>query len=356
MFKINEKICKIVLFFIAIIVPFYLYYPDNKAYSSYLNQVEVNTSVSSITDNTGFFQRNQEFRENRPTVSIPSPIRKYLREIAKFQRNINNFLSSELSRANNNFDLKSIILIFLISFSYGVLHAGGPGHGKLIVASYFTARESELVNGFIMAFTIALTQAFSAIVIVGILSLILGAKQLEIIDNTIILESVSYILIFLIGLYLLYNSLFSGNSNHSREHHNHEDGHSHGPNPNAKDSLLAKIINKRIGPRAELIVIGIISGIRPCTGSILILLFAAANGVFILGIFSTLMVAFGVALTISIIGFVTIFFRRSISGNDSGSKGYFIIGKLLSIIGSSAVVLIGLSMFGASLERSGLLG
>lgn len=339
------------MFFIAIIVPIYVLFFDNEVFSSYLNRVEVSSNSLGLTEYASPLSKNQELQKNSPIISVPSPIRRYLREIAAFQREINNFLSSQLSRANKNFDLKSIILIFLISFSYGVLHAGGPGHGKLIVASYFTARKSELINGFVMAVTIALTQALSAILIVAILSLILGAKQLEIINNTSILESVSYMLIFLIGLYLLYNSLFSGNS-----HHSHEDGHSHGPNPRAKDSWVAKIIKNTIGHRAELIVIGIISGIRPCTGSILILLFALANGVFILGIFSTLMVAFGVAFTISIIGIVSIIFRKSISGNDSDKKGYLLIGKLLSIIGSCAVMLIGLSMFGASLERSGLIG
>ena len=48
--------------------------------------------------------------------------------------------------------------------------------------------------------------------------------------------------------------------------------------------------------QGEVIAVGVVSGVRPCTGSILVLLFALANGVFLLGIAAAFSIAFGVAI------------------------------------------------------------
>ncbi|MGH6868400.1 MAG: hypothetical protein ACREDA_05930, partial [Methylocella sp.] len=48
-----------------------------------------------------------------------------------------------------------------LSFAYGVFHAAGPGHGKMVIASYMLANERALRRGLVIAFGAALLQGFS---------------------------------------------------------------------------------------------------------------------------------------------------------------------------------------------------
>ncbi len=55
-----------------------------------------------------------------------------------------------------------------LSLAYGIFHAAGPGHGKMVIASYMLANERALRRGLVIAFGAALLQGFSAVAIVGI--------------------------------------------------------------------------------------------------------------------------------------------------------------------------------------------
>lgn len=267
--------------------------------------------------------------------------------------------------------MTAALTVIFASFIYGVLHAAGPGHGKLVVASYFTAREAPLRTGILMGSIIALTQAFVAILMVGILSMALGGSQLEIMDRTNLLEVASYGLILCIGLYMTYGALTGtaacghnhGGDDHSDRHDDGPDdghehlGHSHGPDPAAKETWLARTAERWLGPQGEVIAIGMVSGVRPCTGSILVLLFAAANGVFLLGIIASFMMAAGVAITISVLGIGAIVLRKSIAGDgaESTTPARAFLGKALSVAGSLAIAVLGALLFGGALERTGFL-
>ncbi|MCD8478490.1 MAG: hypothetical protein LRY68_11915 [Sulfurospirillum sp.] len=58
----------------------------------------------------------------------------------------NRYFNAELSSHFRSIDEGSssaIVLIFALSFAYGVLHALGPGHGKALVAGYVLANPSK---------------------------------------------------------------------------------------------------------------------------------------------------------------------------------------------------------------------
>lgn len=297
--------------------------------------------------------------QSKPLFVMPAPVRAVFRQVADWQRQINRYLASQLQATNDQGGLTAAFTVILASFIYGVLHAAGPGHGKMVVASYFTAKDAPLRRGILMGSVIATTQAVVAIVMVAVLALVLQGSQLEIIDRTVLLEVVSYGLILAIGLYMTYGALTGKATcghDHSHDHHDHQ-GHSHGPDPAAKETWLARKAGRWLGIRGEVIAIGIISGVRPCTGSILVLLFAAANGVFILGIIASFMMAAGVAITISVLGIGAIVLRRSVAGqtDEETSPARAMLSKSLSVAGSLAVALLGGLLFGGALERTGFL-
>lgn len=297
--------------------------------------------------------------ESEPVFVIPAPVRAVFRQVADWQRGINRYLAGQLRQTSDQGGLTAAFTVIIASFVYGVLHAAGPGHGKLVVASYFTARQAPLRTGVLMGSVIAITQAVVAIVMVAVLALILGGSQLEIIDQTTMLEVVSYGLILLIGLYMTYGAL-TGKVTCGHDHgseHDHDHAHNHGPDPAAKETWLARAAGRWLGPQGEIIAVGVMSGIRPCTGSILVLLFAAANGVFVLGVVASFTMAAGVAITISALGIGAIVLRRSVAGKegDESSQLREWLGRGLSIVGSLAVALLGGLLFGGALERTGLL-
>ena len=304
---------------------------------------------------------------DEPLLIMPDAVRAVFRQIADWQREINRYLAGQLRETGGQGGLTAALTVIAASFVYGVLHAAGPGHGKLVVASYFTARDAPLRTGILMGAVIATTQAVVAIAMVAILAMLLGGSQLQIIERADLLEVVSYGFILAIGLYMTYGAVtgratcghdHGGHDHDHDEHHpaHDHDGHAHGPDPNAKDTWLARAAARLFGPQGEVIAIGMVSGVRPCTGSILVLLFAVANGVFLLGIIASFMMAAGVAITISALGIGAIVLRKSVAGEEAELtplRAFF--GRALSIGGSLAVALIGGLLFGGALERTGLL-
>ena len=289
------------------------------------------------------------------------------------------------------------LTVLLASFLYGVLHAAGPGHGKMVVASYFTAKQKPLKTGILMGAVIAVTQAIVAISVVGILFLVIGRSQMQVMSDANWLELVSYAIIFGIGTYMticavlgreafahdhgppadtfdkaLNDTLRHGAStcashhihDHAHDHHNHDHhahdhacGHDHHHDGMvARQTWLAKLGRTLAGRDGEVIAVGMVSGVRPCTGSILVLLFSLANGVFLLGIAAALFIALGVAITVSALGIATIVLRRAMTGGETPTTpGRVMLNRALSIVGSAGVMILGGLLLGGAMELNGLI-
>ncbi len=86
---------------------------------------------------------------------------------------------------------------------------------------------------------------------------------------------------------------------HGHAHHDHDDhsGHSHGPTP---DELAGPGGWKR-GLTAIVAV-----GLRPCSGAILVLVFALAQGIFWAGVAATFVMGLGTAITVAAIATLTV--------------------------------------------------
>ena len=64
-----------------------------------------------------------------------------------------------------------------LSFLYGVFHAAGPGHGKVVISSYVLANEAQVRRGVWLSFFSAMLQSVVAIGFVLIAALVLGHDQ-----------------------------------------------------------------------------------------------------------------------------------------------------------------------------------
>ena len=127
-----------------------------------------------------------------------------------------------------------------ISFAYGMFHAAGPGHGKAVISSYLVANDETWKRGIVLSFASAMLQAFTAVAIVGIAAVLLGATSKAMGNTVRVIEMVSYALIVLIGLRLLWvkgraflrllraSRTRMRTSHHAHDHaHHHAHGHDH---------------------------------------------------------------------------------------------------------------------------------
>ncbi len=92
--------------------------------------------------------------------------------------------------------------LILIGFLYGVFHAAGPGHGKAVIASYVTANDQALRRGLILSLFAALLQGLSAIVIVGVAAVIFATTAARMNEIADALATASYCGIMVIGAWL----------------------------------------------------------------------------------------------------------------------------------------------------------
>lgn len=209
-----------------------------------------------------------------------------------------------------------------ISFAYGIFHAAGPGHGKAVISSYLVANQETARRGIALSFASALMQSLVAVAIVTVCAWLLSATAKTMCGAEKAIEIGSYALIAAFGASLVWTKggsfmralqtprpepapavatdhVHRGHDHHHGDGHVHDAhcGHSHGPEP----SELAGPGGWRRGLAAILTV-----GIRPCSGAILVLVFALAQGLFWAGIAATFVMGLGTAITVAAIAVIAV--------------------------------------------------
>ena len=246
-----------------------------------------------------------------------------------------------------------------ISLLYGVFHAVGPGHGKAVISAYLLANESAVRRGVLLAFLASLLQGLSAILLVGVLSILLDMAGVKVRDSVSYLETASYGLVALVGAWLLASLLRRALDRRRRQHHHDPDhgpgcGHDHLPNPALLASATAADERRSLAgavSKAAGIVLAV--GVRPCSGAVLVLLFALAHGVFLAGVAATFAMAFGTAVTVSALAVLTLYSKR-LALAAVGANGRWVETAYsgFAVLGAGLLLLLGAALFWASLGAS----
>lgn len=246
-----------------------------------------------------------------------------------------------------------------LSFAYGVAHAAGPGHGKVVIGSYMLASGDTARRGALLALGAAMLQATIAVALVGLLAGLFGLSQAVLSSTTITLERFGYALIVMLGLYLLattvrrfFRATVPHRDAHHHHHHVHPDphhvhddqcgcGHAHVPDADA-------VAQSRSVGQTLALIIG--AGLRPCTGALLVLVLALSQGLFWAGSLAAYAMGVGTALTVGVLavfaGGLSRFFR---STDGSGVLRY--APMVLGLLGSFAIIGFGALLLAASLAR-----
>ena len=256
-----------------------------------------------------------------------------------------------------------------ISFAYGIFHAAGPGHGKMVIASYMLANERALRRGIAIAFGAGFLQGLSAIAIVGITAVLFRATQRHMTMAANSAELASYVGIVILGAVLVYvkgaallsywrapnvlaPALAGGLSAFTPAagctgHHVHGPGcaHSHAPDANA--------LGAGFSLKSALLTIAA-AGLRPCSGAILVLVFALSQGIFMAGALSVAAMSFGTAATTSALASFAVL-AKNVAANYSkpGSRRALIAGRLFEAAAACAVLGLGLVLLFVALAGGG---
>jgi nickel/cobalt exporter len=240
-----------------------------------------------------------------------------------------------------------------ISFAYGVFHAAGPGHGKAVISSYLVANDETWRRGIALSFASAILQAITAVAVVAIVAVLLGATSKVMGDTVRVIEVVSYGLIVLIGLRLFWvkgraflnlmrveaKAPAHGHAHHDHSHahdhhHGHDHGHGHGhghghthDHHDHADEAHAwghahapeprELGGRDWWKRGLSAIVAV--GLRPCSGAIIVLVFALAQGMFWIGVASTFVMGLGTAITVSAIATIAVG-ARGLAGSLAKSK------------------------------------
>jgi nickel/cobalt transporter (NicO) family protein len=223
-----------------------------------------------------------------------------------------------------------------LAFAYGVLHAIGPGHGKAVIASYLVANERAMKRGIALAFGAAGVQALVALGVVGLVAGMMNGTAAMMTQTVAIVEKAGFSLIVAMGVWVLWRKARQLASTRSDAACLDDTcGHDHGGDPR----VLAEA-----SPRA-LIFTAIGAGIRPCTGAIILLVFALSKGLWLAGALSVVAMAVGTAIGTSLFAALAVKAKVLALGMISGrGERWRRLGLLLEMAAGLALVLLGLAL------------
>ena len=270
----------------------------------------------------------------------------------------------------------AFFLLAGLSFAYGVFHAAGPGHGKAVITSYMVSNERALRRGLIISLLAAILQGLVAIALVGLAAGLFRFTAQRMNAAAWDLELAAYCGIVLLGAVLLTTKgaalagalrqiwaapvlgLFARSSqplaavpqesqnvfladDGSTDHiHGPACGHCHIPDP--------KQLGAGFSWKSAALTIAT-AGARPCSGAILILVFALAQDMFMAGIASVFAMSLGTAVTTGGLASMAVFAKKmAVKFSGRGSPRAEIIGRLIEVGAALCVLLFGLALLLAS--------
>ncbi|WP_291330124.1 nickel ABC transporter permease [Desulfovibrio sp. UCD-KL4C] len=251
-----------------------------------------------------------------------------LKEITLLQKDLRAKLTGFARDIKKNNLGKSFWLFLIFSFAYGVVHAVGPGHGKSVVCAFFISRRGTIYSAMFMSWLITLVHVGSATVIICFAYLLLSSGMSGFENFSYHMETVSYALVSLMGFWIFFSVLRSFLKK------NHEDSC-------FKPAKCASL--------KEITIVAFVTGLVPCPGAAIILVYTISTGILWTGLTSMLFLATGMALTTSAFAIIA---AKASSAMDRTTKRKTtqILYKTISLLASLIIISFGLLMLCSHLK------
>jgi ABC-type nickel/cobalt efflux system permease component RcnA len=183
------------------------------------------------------------------------------------------------------------------------------------------------------------------------------------------IEIVSYAAIALFGAWLLWSKIRGDHHHHHHHHvggdvahqqgrhdhghhhhddhgHTHENGHDHSHDAHGHDHAAPA---PRGGWQAKPWAAVLSVGIRPCSGAIIVLVFALSQGLFAAGVAATVVMALGTGLTVAALAVLAVSAKGLALRLAGGNGSVAMLARGVEIAGAAAVLVLGLLLLGGAL-------
>lgn len=281
---------------------------------------------------------------------------------------VSGVLTQSLGNLQRQTSPRTLALAMLMSFSYGVLHTLGPGHGKAVIVSYFVGNGGSLRRGMAMGVRIAIFHVLSAVVIVVLTDAVVQQVGGSSAGSYRVVQLISYGAIALIGSYMLKQALPKQNHPQAPAH---LDTH-------AAEIVLYPSLSQQISAKADQPALAACNcftcderqgiggwlalavGAVPCSGALLVLLYGLANDLLWPSVAMVISISVGMAFTLGWIGVIAIIGNRygyqfaahrleKMPWKKQLKKPRFSLIQIGQIIGASCVSLLGIGLFSLTL-------
>ena len=254
-----------------------------------------------------------------------------------------------------------------LSFAYGVFHAIGPGHGKAVIITYLGSHKETLKRGATISLLAALFQALVAITLIVVLTKVLSIRFSDVNNYAENVTTASYVMVMILGIFLFASASIrqlklmrtnkqTSERQHDESHaHDHSHEHDHGHEHSHDHACCGgHHVHQSTPNESWTSSIGVIfsMGIRPCSGAIVVLIYAQLVGAFSYGVIAALMMGFGTGLSIACIALGTQLARHWFEqfADAESSHSTVNIGLWLRMAGGVLIFLLGLSLYQAATQ------
>lgn len=234
-----------------------------------------------------------------------------------------------------------------LAFLYGMFHAVGPGHGKGVILGYFLSRRAGLRRGLVMGLRIAALHVLSAAALALLAKTVLDAALGRPTEGMLWLERVSYALVLAIGVGLCVAALRRlAGRRPDRPGRLSDQALPLGAAPAAGGIRFGAVADRR---QEGLLALAV--GVVPCSGALLVLVFAIGRDMLLVGLAMVAAIGIGMAATMVALAAIAIagrerLLRRAASAWDGRAASRLAWG--LELLGGGIVAAVGATLLAGS--------
>ncbi len=247
--------------------------------------------------------------------------------IVIWQKSINDKLASSLAALKEGFSVGKVLLVFIVSLVYSMLHTAGPGHGKVILGTYFltSSEKRKKIDAAIAGIIVSLTHVGMAFILSLFLWIFLNTLSMSSQrDMANVSRRIGGIFVVITGLAILVTCVLSN-----------------------RTKLFSGERFKGRMKSVSLYGIAVLSGIVPCPLAWFVLVFSISYGIYAYGILSIVGMAIGAAITVGTTGLLVLV-GRDAAMNVMGTERSRRIALGLRAFGGVVLLLFGAIMVAAS--------
>ncbi|AVV33919.1 hypothetical protein C8233_09865 [Halomonas sp. SF2003] len=264
-------------------------------------------------------------------------------EQSRFQRSLGRAMSELAAHPGTPWALIGL------SFAYGVLHAAGPGHGKVVISTLLVSQPIVRRRALWLSLLAALLQGVSALVLVGLGAGLLDWAGRDVLGQVEKVTLLSHLGVLVLGVLLLWRAArtlwrvvraqpvssagapqapamqglaFEPSPGHDHSNsHSHSHGHTHSHGHDCGCGHAHGVTAEQASGDWRTMGMAVLAiGLRPCSGAILVLLAALALNMVGSGVLAVLAMSLGTALTVGSVAMATLIMKASGRLAAAGSR------------------------------------